>query len=255
MKYHRDNLMKIIISPAKKMNYSDSLPYGGLPCYIEKADIVRKYLKGLSYEEIKKVWKCNDSITALNIDRLRDMDLEKHLTSAVTAYDGIQYKYMAPEVLEEDALKYLDGHLVIISALYGALKPFDGIALYRLEMQAKACPDGAKDMYAFWKDDIYKAVTDSSNTILNLASAEYSKCIEPYLKDGDRFITCVFAEDVGGKLIQKGTLAKMARGEMVRYLAETCALEPEKAKDFNRLSFKFDDDRSDENNYIFVKSL
>ena len=95
--------------------------------------------------------------------------------------------------------------------------------------------------------------------ILNLASKEYSKTIEKYLTPDDTFITCIFAEEVegkagkGSKLVQKGTLAKMARGEMVRYLAETQAAGPEDVKGFDRLGYRFRAEKSSETEYVFVK--
>ena len=82
---------------------------------------------------------------------------------------------------------------------------------------------------------------------------EYSKCIECYLKVEDLFIICVFAEKVNGKLVQKGTLAKMARGEMVRYLAEIQAEKPEDAKGFNCLGFVFQQEVSSNTEYVFVR--
>ena len=89
--------------------------------------------------------------------------------------------------------------------------------------------------------------------ILNLASQEYARCIWPFLKPEDRFVTCVFGEQKNGKIIQKGTLAKMARGEMVRFLAETKAQQPEDAIAFDRLGFRFSPEHSQEDKYVFIK--
>ena len=88
-------------------------------------------------------------------------------------------------------------------------------------MQAKAAIGGQKDLYAFWGKRLYDAVRDESGIIINLASKEYAKCIENYLTDADRSITITFCEKSGDKLVTKGTYAKMARGEMVRFMAES----------------------------------
>ena len=64
---------------------------------------------------------------------------------------------------------------------------------------------------------LYRSVIDDSRSIINLASKEYSKCIEKYLTPQDKYITIVFCELSGDKLVTKGTYAKMARGEMVRF--------------------------------------
>ena len=94
---------------------------------------------------------------------------------------------------------------------------------------------------------------DHSHVIVNLASKEYSKCIEPYLKPEDRFITCVFGELSGGKVVQKGVYAKMARGEMVRFMAEKRLSDVEKMKAFDRLGYQFCEERSTESEFVFLK--
>ena len=95
----------------------------------------------------------------------------------------------------------------------------DGVTPYRLEMQAKVGIGDAKNLYEYWGELLYRSVIDDSRIIINLASKEYSKCIEKYLTPQDRYITIVFCELSGDKLVTKGTYAKMARGEMVRFIA------------------------------------
>lgn len=247
-------MMKMIISPAKKMNVTDTMEWAGMPVYLEQAEKLKDYIKSLSYEEAKDLWKCNDKIAELNYERFRDMDLEGNLTPAVSAYEGIQYQYMAAEVMDDEALTYLQGHLRILSGFYGILKPFDGIVPYRLEMQAKARVKGYKDLYGFWGDLLYRDLTgDGTEVILNLASKEYSRCIEAYVGSGDRYITAVFGEYQNGKVVQKGTMAKMARGEMVRFVAEKQIDEPEQIRDFDRLGYRFEESLSSETEYVFLK--
>ena len=100
-------------------------------------------------------------------------------------------------------------------------------------MQAKAAVSGHKNLYDFWCDSLYREVVDDSRIIVNLASKEYSRCIEKYLQPDDRYITCTFGELKGDKVVQKGVYAKMARGEMVRFMAGIQAEKPEQLKDFN----------------------
>ena len=141
--------MRIIISPAKKMNVdTDSLPVRDLPAFLEQTEVLCKALQSKSPEELQKLWKCNDQITALNIERLRQMDLRRNLTPAVLAYEGIQYRYMAPGVFTNQEHDYIQEHLRILSGFYGVLRPFDGVTPYRLEMQAKLKTRKAKDLYS-----------------------------------------------------------------------------------------------------------
>ena len=246
--------MKIILSPAKKMYAdTDTLAYAGLPRYLEQTEELSGWLRGKTYEELKKLWGCNDSIARQNFRRLEHMELKSCLTPAILSYEGIAYQYMAPSVFEERKLLYIQRHLRILSAFYGVLKPLDGVTPYRLEMQAKSEVLGHKNLYEFWGERIYKAVRDESGVIINLASKEYSKCVEKYMTAGDTYITCVFGEWVNSKIAQKGTYAKMARGEMVRFMAEKEIENPEEIKKFDRLGYVFREELSSEKNYIFIK--
>ena len=246
--------MRIIISPAKKMKVdTDSLPWRDLPAFLTKTEQLCTQLQGMSDTELKKLWKCNDSIAALNIQRLQNMDLHSCLTPAVLAYEGIQYQYMAPGVFTEQAFDYVQEHLRILSGFYGILKPFDGVTPYRLEMQAKLQAGEAKDLYAYWGDSLAKAIFAETDCIVNLASKEYSVCVSKFLPENIRFITCVFGEEKDGKVIEKGTMCKMARGEMVRYMAENRIEDPKQIKAFDRLDYRFDETRSDCEKFVYIK--
>lgn len=246
--------MKILLSPAKKMNVNtDDLAPLGLPVFMEQTEEILHFLQGLSYAEAKKLWVCNDRIAEQNYDRLKSMDLYHRLTPAILSYEGIAYQYMAPVVFESGEFAYVQEHLRILSAFYGVVKPMDGVTPYRLEMQAKAKVAGTKDLYEYWGDKLYREVLDDSHIIINLASKEYSRCIEKYLLPEDIYITCVFGEISGGKIVQKGVYAKMARGEMVRFMAEKQIKDPDEVKKFDRLGYKFRADLSDERTFVFLK--
>ncbi len=245
--------MKIIISPAKKMNMDpDTYKPEGLPAFLTYTELLKNRIQGLSYEEAKALWKCNDKLAQLNFHRFKNMDLKKNLTPAVMAYEGLQYQHMAPGVLTEKALSYLGEHLRILSGFYGALAPFDGVVPYRLEMQAKLTGEGYRDLYEFWDSRIYQAVLDEDRLILNLASKEYSLAVEKYLQRGDRFVTVEFGEIRDGKLKQKGTFAKMARGEMVRFLAENQVEDLEEIKEFCELGLGYVPELSGEDRICFA---
>ena len=246
--------MKILLSPAKKMNVNtDDLAPLGLPVFMEQTEEILRFLQGLSYAEAKKLWICNDRIAEQNYDRLKSMDLYHRLTPAILSYEGIAYQYMAPVVFESGEFAYVQEHLRILSAFYGVVKPMDGVTPYRLEMQAKAKVAGTKDLYEYWGDKLYREVLDDSHIIINLASKEYSRCIEKYLLPEDIYITCVFGESSGGKIVQKGVYAKMGRGEMVRFMAEKQIKAPDEVKMFDRLGYKFRADLSDEKTFVFLK--
>ena len=246
--------MRIILSPAKKMNINtDSLEPLGLPQFLDQTEEILSWLKSKSREELKMMWGRNDKIAEQNFDRLAHMDLQNQLTPAVLSYEGIAYQYMAPAVFEDGHFDYVQEHLRILSAFYGVLKAMDGVTPYRLEMQAKASINENRNLYEFWGSRLYEAVRDEDGIMINLASKEYSKCIEKYLAPEDKYITISFVEQSGGKLVTKGTYAKMARGEMVRYMAEHQIEDPEQMKKFDRLGYVYRDELSTETEYVFER--
>ena len=301
--------MKIIISPAKKMKMSElDIPHQGYPLFVEegkkdganlspkdriqtgKTAQLLQYLQSLSFSERKELWACNEDLARENSERIEKMDLKRNCSPAILSYEGIQYQYMAPSVMEASQLAYLQSHLRILSGFYGVVKPLDGVVPYRLEMQAKAKIGACKNLYEFWGKDIWEALlleeleerlqkegeksleNENPMLILNLASKEYAKCIEKYLpkdrilrkkimwKDEPKelsfliqYISCGFYEKAGEKLVQKGVYAKMARGEMVRFLAENQVENADAIKDFKGLDFNFEDKLSTEDQYIFLR--
>ena len=246
--------MKIIISPAKRMKSDvDSIEYRNLPCYLAQTEKILEVLKELTYEEIKSIWNCNDQIARLNFERIRSMDLYNGLTPAILAYEGIQYRYMAPSVFENKSFEYIQEHLRILSGFYGILKPFDGITPYRLEMQAKLKVGERDSLYDFWGSSLVDKLIIGGEPIINLASKEYSRCISKYVSKDVQFVSCVFGEYVGDKILEKGTAVKMARGEMVRFMAEKQIENLSDIKTFDRLKYKFSPEQSDSNTYVFIK--
>jgi cytoplasmic iron level regulating protein YaaA (DUF328/UPF0246 family) len=247
--------MKIIISPAKKMKIdTDTYEVKEIPVFLEQTKEILAWMRSLSWETSQKLWKCNDKLTDLNYARFQEMDLLKCLTPAIISYEGLQYQHMNPGVMEQKQLDYIQENLRILSGFYGMLKPFDGVVPYRLEMQAKAVIAGCKNLYEYWGDRLYRELTKEDTILLNLASKEYSKVIAPYLTPKDTFVTCVFGEIRAGKVIQKGTMAKMARGEMVHFLAAIQAESLEEVKGFHELGYEFREELSNAEEYVFISS-
>lgn len=248
--------MRIILSPAKKMRIAaDAMLPLTVPVFLQNAEEITRWMQTLSYEQAKKLWACNDKIAGENFERFAHMELQNQamLTPAVLAYDGIAYQYMAPAVFEDGSFDYVQEHLRILSGFYGVLRAMDGVVPYRLEMQAKAKVRGAKNLYEYWGNQLYQEVTDGSRVIVNLASKEYSVCIEKYLQPSDHYITCTFGELAGDRIVQKGVYAKMARGDMVRFMAENQIEDPGDIRRYDRLGYRFCEERSSEEEYIFLK--
>lgn len=241
--------MKIIISPAKKMVLEEWCENLSEPIFYKEANELLYVLKMYSKEELNKVLKCNDKLLDLNYERYQSMDDVRGNSGAVFSYVGLQYQHLASSILEDRHIRYLNSHLRIVSGLYGLLKPNDGIKLYRLEMQSKL---DSFSLYDYWGSKIHDELYKEDDTVINLASKEYSDCVTKYIKDKEKMITISFMENVNGKLKMKGTQAKIARGEMVRYMA-LCEIEDiNEIKKFN-IGYHFSEKDSSENEWIFIR--
>lgn len=247
--------MKLLISPAKKMRAdTDFLAPKSVPALLEHARVLADWLRGLDYPALKKLLSCNDAIAELNFRRYQEMDFGRANTPALLAYDGIQYQYMAPQLFTAEQFAYVEAHLRILSGLYGVLRPFDGVTPYRLEMGARLKTPFCKSLYDFWRDGLYRALTaDGTDTLVNLASEEYARAVRPWVSPPVRWIHVVFGELDGKRLVEKGVYVKMARGEMVRFLAERGAGTPEVMREFDRMGYAYAPDRSDGTTYVFLR--
>lgn len=245
--------MKIIISPARRMKKDlDSLPYQDLPRYLEQSQSILKWLRTLSFEQLHQLWwNCSDKIARTNYQNLKEMSLTEGLTPAILAFQGLQYQYIGAGVMTEQQLAYLQKHLRILSGFYGILRPFDGISLYRLGMGDRATVNHTKNLYEFWGDRLYQELFSDTNVVINLASTEYSKAVKPFLQPQDCLITCVFGEEINGKIKQRATLAKMARGNMVHFLAENNIDQVADLKKFTTGGYRFRADLSTEEVFYF----
>lgn len=244
--------MQIIISPAKKMTVDqDDFTPTNTPHYLEKSLLIKRKLLSLSYDELKKLWQTSDKLTTENYNQLHHTNSNNVLTPAIFSYIGIQYQYMAPNVLSEQSLTYLQKHLWILSAFYGILRPFDGIVPYRLEMKSRLKVNDSRNLYEFWGDTLYQTVRNKG-PIINLASKEYAQSICPFLQPEDEFIDVIFAHIVSGKLKIKATDAKIARGEMVRFIVENKLKTIDELKQFKTAVYSFDASQSTDHKLVFI---
>lgn len=257
-------MLRIIVSPAKKMNITDEYScVPTQPVFLPDTNELHHALTEMSWETLKKLWQCSDKLTDQNYQRLHSFVPEDAITPALLSYEGIQYQYMAPHIFSDTQWNYVSKHLRILSGFYGLLKPTDQVIPYRLEMQAKLKSKTAKDLYDFWGERLYTELIkhehlesvqhESDIQILNLASAEYSKSILPFIQSPVTCITCIFGELINDTVKVKGTQAKIARGEMVRWMAEHQIQVIEDVRNFHCLNYMFDVKRSSTTEYVFLK--
>ncbi|OUO46590.1 hypothetical protein B5F79_06620 [Olsenella sp. An285] len=247
--------LRIITSPAKKMRVVDAPPWPVRePAFLPRAQRLVEELKALTRDEAQTLWRCSDRLADLNYERVRTMDLTRGDTAAVIAYEGIQYTHMAPEVMSEGELAWLDEHLRILSGLYGVLRPLDAVVPYRLEMQARLAAGGARDLYGFWGDSLYEALAAECDLIVNVASVEYARAVTPFVREGGpQILTCLFGVLRDGRLRQPATEAKAARGTFIRWCAEHGVKGPDELRGFRERGYTLDEGRSDAATLVFVR--
>ena len=159
--------------------------------------------------------------------------------------------------MNEKELMWLTSHLRILSGMYGILRPLDGVIPYRLEMQAKLAVGGCRDLYEFWGERLLDSLLgDGAEVIVNVASQEYAKAVVPWAqRTGAPVVTCVFGEvrASDGRVVQRATEAKAARGAFVRWCAEQGVEKVEQLEGFSERGYRLNRSRSDAETLTFVR--
>ncbi len=252
--------MKIVISPAKSLDYDSQLPTArhSEPAFLKESERLNKLLKKKSARSLSKLMSISANLGQLNYERNQSWSLpftKENARPAVYAFSGDVYRGLDAYSLPEDKLDKLQDTLRIISGLYGVLKPLDLMQPYRLEMGTKFPVGVKKNLYEFWK----KKVTDKLNEELtndelfvNLASTEYFKAIDTKnLKVP--VITPVFKDLKNGEYKTIMTFAKLARGYMTRYIVDTGAQTIDDLKGFDREGYRFSEAMSTDTELVFTR--
>lgn len=233
--------MYFIFSPTKEMREVVSQKEKTIPRYIEKSKLISSHLCSLSKEEIMSRMKVNEKIAQINVDRYKALRFDANGTSAIEAYCGLQYKQLKGEYnLEEET--YMQKHIRILSGLYGVLTPFDSIYPYRLEMQYKGYP-----LYVFWEKELQEYF--QGNTIINVASQEYSKVLETH----EAIIHIQFKVKKNEKYMVSSTPAKIARGKFLQFIITNRIATLEGVRQFSEDGYRFSEEESNTNTIVFLK--
>lgn len=246
--------MKIIISPAKRMNSEAIyLEASHQPVYIKESKELLKIIQTFDCEQLKHLLETNDTIALKAYHDFQKMDLNVKGTPALLSYNGIQYSSMAPHVFTDEQLQYVDEHVHILSGFYGILRPLDDVHPYRLELNNRFTYASWNSLYAFWQDKPYQMLIKNDSIILDLASVQYSKIIKKYIQPTIRMIKCYFMEETSEGYKEKGVYVKVARGEMIRYLAEQQSESLDTVKKFDRLGYCYQKHLSNNESFVFTR--
>jgi cytoplasmic iron level regulating protein YaaA (DUF328/UPF0246 family) len=252
--------MKIVISPAKSLNFEKPLPVSTFsePIFLSKSETIQKTLKNKNPEELMELMSISKKLADLNWQRNQDWKIPfstKNARAAVYAFDGDVYTGLDAYTLSVEKMEVLQQKLRILSGLYGFLKPLDLMQPYRLEMGTSMAIGTNKNLYEFWKKTITETLNNELSTdelFINLASNEYFSAVDTKALKVP-IITPEFKDYKDGKLKIISFFAKKARGLMVRYIIDTNAETLDDIKGFNYEGYAFDANLSKGNSLVFTR--
>jgi len=253
--------MKIILSPAKSLDFERVVPNFTFeqPEFMLQSERIMKVLVKKNPKKLKDLMGISENLAELNWQRNQEWHVDYKQSEsrpAVFAFTGDVYQGLDVDKLSDLHLQYLQSNLMILSGLYGILKPFDFILPYRLEMGTKLKVGTRKNLYELWKPILtkyVKSVCDSDKDfILNLASTEYSKALD-LKKMNVPVVNAQFKDYKNGQLKMISFFAKRARGLMLRYCAINEISSVEQLKGFDLDGYAFDSNLSDEYNLVFTR--
>lgn len=252
--------MKIVISPAKSLNFESEVPTAQFsePQFLKQATTIHTTLKKKNPKQLAELMSISDKLADLNWQRNQNWHTPftpANARQAIYSFDGDVYMGLDVYSLSLDKLDDLQNKLRILSGLYGLLKPLDLMQAYRLEMGTTMAVGKNKNLYEFWKKTITQALNDemqADELFINLASNEYFSAVDvKSLKVP--VITPEFKDYKDGKLKIISFFAKKARGLMVRYILDTNAQTIEDLKGFNYQGYQFDANLSKGNTLVFTR--
>lgn len=254
--------MLITLSPTKLQDFSAPAPtkLATDPQYQHRAEELTEILAQYRPEELAPMMEVNPKLALDAYQFIHSFNLDKSPTKqAIFAYDGIAYSGLQPETFTDDDLLYAQEHLMMLSGLYGIIRPLDMIKQYRLEMQTKFQNPKGETLYEYWAETInkyfVKQLEETGNVWVNLTSSEYAKIINPkLLPKGAVRINPVFKEEQpNGSFKQIVVYTKKARGMMAHYILKNKLTDPEDLKGFDYEGYMFNPSLSNKKEWLFTR--
>ena len=271
--------MLLLLSPAKTLDDESPLPQAvvaaraGLrapataPRYADRAAELIATLRTKSVADIAALMHLSDDLARLNVERYRAWSTratERNSRPAMWAFDGDVYDGLQAATLDADDIAWAQRHVLMLSGLYGVLRPLDRLQPYRLEMGTALATARGGSLYAYWGDTVAAHLNalqagEPEPVIVNLASQEYFKVTQA--RSGrdkvlrSRVVECVFEDWKSGRWKIISFFAKRARGAMARHLIARRAASPQALHDFNADGYAIDTAASEPDRLVFRRRL
>jgi len=246
--------MIAIVSPSKTMKEEKVAVKTTKPKFIDDTNILASDMKKYDVKDLEELMHISTELAELNHERFQNFDKAKAYP-ALYLFRGDVFRGIDADTLKEEEVSYLNRHLRILSGLYGVLRPMDKIRPYRLEMGTSHKNERGKDLYAFWGSKVkeYLEKEAKDKILINLASKEYSKVILSKEIELDVY-DIEFREKKKNKYPIVAYYAKIARGEMARYMAVNNVTEVEELKGFNYSGYSYNEKLSKDKVLVFTRS-
>ena len=250
--------MKIILSPAKNLDLSiTNSTFYSQPIFQKEIRSLVEIMKTKSKSELSKLMGISQNLADLNFTRYQNFHNSfdnKNSKPAILTFDGDVYRNIDKKnITKQENIEFIQKHLLILSGLYGFLRPFDLMQPYRLEMGVKLQNSHGKNLYEFWQQRLTDFLNlNENNFIVNLSSNEYSQAIDQ-LKFKAKFINIIFKEKKAQSYKIIGISAKKARGQMLNFIIKNKITEVQNLKNFNENNYSFREEISDSLNFHFYR--
>jgi len=253
--------MKIVISPAKSLDYKTALPTTKYtePLFLASAMKLNKALVKKKPKDLSNLMSISDNLAQLNWERNQNFSVpftNENARPAVYAFNGDVYQGLDAYTIADEKLHTLQNSLRILSGLYGILRPLDLMQPYRLEMGTALSVARNKNLYEFWKKSItahLNSELQEGELFVNLASNEYFSAVDTKALKVP-VISPIFKDWKNDKLKIISFYAKKARGSMVRYIIDSNAQTLDDIRGFNLDEYQFSKAHTlKENEPVFIR--
>lgn len=255
--------MLLLLSPAKSLDYDTPAPTKlthTLPQFSAQTRELIDLLKPLSPLQISALMDLSDPLASLNVARYaswRAKYTAQNAKQAILAFNGDVYEGLDAKTLKERDLAWAQDHVLMLSGLYGALRPLDWMQPYRLEMGTRLANAQGSNLYKFWGSSISEHINavlaaEKSPVVVNLASQEYFKVVKRKALKA-RVVECVFEEHRGGSYKVISFMAKRARGLMARYAIEKRIKDVTKLQAFSSEGYAYAAHASNPDRWVFQR--
>lgn len=254
--------MLIVISPSKTLDFEKSITNQSYtqPEFVKEASVLIKPLRKLGVDQLMDLMGISPKLAQLNQERYylwRPEFTPETARQALFAFRGDVYTGLDADSLLQSDIATAQEQLRILSGLYGVLRPLDLIRPYRLEMGIPLHTGKNHSLYEFWQKKITAKIREDldkrgSNLLINLASVEYFKAIDPKKLKAE-IVAPEFREAKDGTYKIISFFAKKARGMMTRFILQNGIDSESQLQAFDSDGYCFNSRLSEKGKPVFTR--